>query len=417
MATVVAVLSVIWACVPLAGMAGTVTPARLGLQTCSGSVTVPVAGENETASQVQTRKVSCAVAKRVIRRFLQKMATQPGCRKAAAAEPPPQPGCVVSGYACFLNLGGPYCATGDGREIDWTLTETRPRILNYVALGDSYSSGHGVPPYDPATNVRSGPKRDICHRSKYAYSRVLEIPHFRLKRSFFACSGATTKDVTSIKQYPGETGDQLSHTKALRAADLVTITIGGNDVRFDQVLKNCIRGSHSCNHKAILDRARNLEPKLISTYAAIRAAVPSTAAVLVLDYPQLFPKHGLPNQCQPDELLFTRSTQRFLRRAASLLRTTIADAARRAGVQFVDVMPIFAGHEICGPDGGWINHILLVPKPGSSPPVGPGENVAHPNRAGQAAYARAISNYIRARITARAPLTPAGLPADPPPQD
>lgn len=304
----------------------------------------------------------------------------------------------------------PHPAGGDTR-LEPPSSST-PRVIRYVALGDSYSSGHGVPPYDPETNVRArGPRQDICHRSRYAYSRQLTLARFELRRSFFACSGATTANVTSIVQYPGERVYQLGHSAALRAADLVTITIGGNDVRFDQTLSDCTRLHDSCKKQraAILHKATALEPRLITTYAAIRAAVPATAAVIVLGYPQLFPKSGLPRRCQPDEALFTRGTQRFLRRAALLLRATIAAAARRAGVQFVDVTRTFAGHEICGPHGGWINHVEPTVR-------GPGENSVHPNRAGQAAYARAIAGYIHARIAAHAPLTPAGLPADPPPQ-
>jgi lysophospholipase L1-like esterase len=300
--------------------------------------------------------------------------------------------------------------------------------VNYVALGDSYSAGHGVMPYDPGTNDR----RDKCHRSKYAYSRQLELPHVRLVRSFFACAGATTENVVSqttahvhsVLQWPGEHVVQLANTKQLSAADLVTITIGGNDVRFDRVLMACIRPAN-CNKYRVADNApvtgragilantSALYPKLVETFTQLRAAVPPTAAVLALDYPQLFPAAGLPASCPPDAGLFTKDVQHFLRHAADLLDETEQSAARAAGLQFVDVRPIFDGHEICGRRGGWITHLLIRPVPGG-PPVG--EASVHPNRAGQAAYARAIRDYTDAHSGAHTQLTPKGLPANPTPQ-
>jgi lysophospholipase L1-like esterase len=244
------------------------------------------------------------------------------------------------------------------------------------------------------------------------------LPRFTFRRSFFACAGAVTDDVTNVVQYPGEAVTQLGHTAELSAADLVTLTIGGNDVRFDLVLAACARTSGSCSkpgeRAAILSSARKLESKLVATYAAIRSAVP-TAAVLALGYPQLFPAGGLPARCAPDAKLFDRGVQKFLRTAANTLRATIASAARRAGVQFVDVMPIFTGHEICGPKGGWMIHLRVRPQ-FAFPPIGAAEESVHPDRAGQAGYARAIADYVRSKLAAHAPLTPAGLPANPAPQ-
>jgi lysophospholipase L1-like esterase len=292
----------------------------------------------------------------------------------------------------------------------------------YVALGDSYSAGHGVPPYDPYSNIEAaGPRQDKCHRSKYAFSRELVVRPFIFKRSFFACSGAQTLNVTRDVQWPGEKVVQLGHPE-LATADLVTVSIGGNDVRFDLVLDECTRLKGNCgSHSAgILNSAKELGDTLVSTYSALRAAVPPTATVIALDYPQLFPAGGVPPSCMPEFGLFARRVQKFLRAAGEVLRATIANAARRAGVHFVDVMPIFRGHEICGLRGGWINHIQLRPMPEHKIPIppkgiGPGEDSVHPNRAGQAAYASAIARYLRARIAARAPLTPAGLPANPAP--
>jgi len=96
------------------------TPRAHASSVCPGSITVRAAGKRQTASQIKTLKVSCAVGTRVLRRFLQRAARQPGCRRAAR-RPAPTPGCVVSGYHCFLNRVPDYCATTTGRDVEWRL--------------------------------------------------------------------------------------------------------------------------------------------------------------------------------------------------------------------------------------------------------------------------------------------------------
>jgi hypothetical protein len=87
---------------------------------CSQSITVRIGGKRQTASRIKTLKVSCQVGTGVARSFLQRAARQPSCRKAAG-QPAPTPGCVVSGYHCFLKRSPDYCATVSGREVEWTL--------------------------------------------------------------------------------------------------------------------------------------------------------------------------------------------------------------------------------------------------------------------------------------------------------
>jgi hypothetical protein len=111
-----------------------VVPATLALAaprahasgSCSGSITVRLAGKKQTARQIKTMKVSCAAGKRVLHSFLQRAASHSGCRKAAG-KPPPTTGCVVSGYHCFLNRTPDYCATVSGREVEWRLRPSSTR--------------------------------------------------------------------------------------------------------------------------------------------------------------------------------------------------------------------------------------------------------------------------------------------------
>jgi hypothetical protein len=95
-------------------------PRAQASNTCSGSITVQLAGVRQSARGITTRNVSCAAGKGVVRSFLQRANRQPSCR-SAALQPPPTSGCVVSGYHCFLRLTVNYCATPSGREVAWGL--------------------------------------------------------------------------------------------------------------------------------------------------------------------------------------------------------------------------------------------------------------------------------------------------------
>lgn len=203
----------------------------------------------------------------------------------------------------------------------------------YVALGDSYSSGVGAGGYDPSSGS--------CSRSSRAYAPLWTAGHVVTQFSFAACSGATTDDVRN---------NQLGALGA--STTLVTITIGGNDAGFVNVVSTCILGGDgACQW--MVDGAKRyatnvLPGKLDSTYAAIRGRAPN-ARVVVLSYPRLF---ELTPTCNVFGLSLAKRT--MLNSAADTLAGVTAGRAQAAGDTFVDVRGIFAGHGICGPST-WIN--------------------------------------------------------------
>ena len=154
-----------------------------------------------------------------------------------------------------------------------------PKRKRYVAMGDSYQSGEGAGGYLPAAPGR--PYR--CHRSINAYSQVLAARHRRSvvsspRRDFVACSGAVIYDVTR---------NQLSALG--RSVGVVTIGIGGNDVRFTDILKGCIFDPRQ-NCQAYLDQRFDLgtlRRRLDALYSQIRRRA-RKAVVIVVGYPRLF---------------------------------------------------------------------------------------------------------------------------------
>lgn len=115
----------------------------------------------------------------------------------------------------------------------------------FVAMGDSFSSGEGVEPftYDSSSGL------DACDRSTAAYSQLLPDRISGLHSPYFvACSGAVTADLykpnhsTNLLSKPGG-GYQLEPPQmdALRSdTKLVTLTIGGNDLGFAGIMAKCV---------------------------------------------------------------------------------------------------------------------------------------------------------------------------------
>ncbi len=307
-------------------------------------------------------------------------------------------GLVLAGCLAPVSLvtSGAGAATSDAA--------ARPKTtFNYVALGDSYSSGEGVEPFIPGSGA--------CDRSPRAYSQVVHLPtHLTVKRFFYACSGAETTAFTQpFNGFPAE----LDHSAIGPSTDLVTLSIGGNDAGFAQVLTDCsiMRLSHctfsSSTRRRVLASIDALPAKLVPAYQAIKARAPN-AAVVVLGYPQLFTaSYARFLMCKSIIAAgFTRTAQNFVREAGYHLRDAIDTATRRAGVYFIDMIPAFQDHETCGKDGQWINAI-----------VGHGQGSFHPNARGQQAYADALDSELSIlTVLGRGiPMLPGGLPANPPP--
>jgi lysophospholipase L1-like esterase len=142
----------------------------------------------------------------------------------------------------------------------------------YVALGDSYSSGTGTRSY-----LADG---TACQRSTSAYPSLIAAAR-GYALNLRACSGATIPDVTDAQL--GALSGSTSY---------VTISVGGNDAGFADVLTECALPWWASNCGRAIDTAqsfiKNTLPGRLSTlYAAIRAKAPN-AKVVVVGYPRIF---------------------------------------------------------------------------------------------------------------------------------
>jgi lysophospholipase L1-like esterase len=224
------------------------------------------------------------------------------------------------GSALVLAGGGPAHSAG-------------PR---YVALGDSYSAGLGAGAYDSASGD--------CRRSARAYPALWAAAHAPSSFAFTACSGATTSDVAKEQLGPVD-----------RTTGLVSVTVGGNDAGFNDVMTTCVLQSQSaCLSRVAKARTyvdKTLPGRLDAVYRAIRAKGPR-ARVVVLGYPRFY---QVPGDCL---LGLGDAARKAIDAAADDLDGVIAKRAAAHGFAFADVRSAFAGHELCS-GAPWLNSVTL----------------------------------------------------------
>ncbi|SDD73931.1 SGNH/GDSL hydrolase family protein [Glycomyces harbinensis] len=195
--------------------------------------------------------------------------------------------------------------------------------LDYVALGDSYSSGSGAGPY---TDL-------LCQRSEKAHPSLL-AEELDAELTFAACGGATTDDVLA---------DQVDALD--EDTDLVTIGIGGNDIGWTGAITACITPFKNCTpqiEEAERKATEELPAKLAAVYDAISDRAPD-AEVYVTGYPRLFAAR---NTCDAFGQI-SIAEQRAMNEGADLLSSVIEAAAENHGFTYVDVRDAFADHGIC----------------------------------------------------------------------
>lgn len=222
----------------------------------------------------------------------------------------------------------------------------------YVALGDSYSSGVGAGDYISSSGS--------CDRSPNAYSALYNNAHHPSSYVSVACSGATTTDVNA---------NQLSALSA--STGLVSITIGGNDVGFANIMETCVlEGTDECVAavNAAESKAQNQLPGLLNTtYNGIRSHAPN-AKVVVLDYPVFYDLSA--SFC----IGLSDESRTKIDEGINLADGIIKTAATSHGFSFADVRSQFVGHQLCSGGTKWLHSLNFTDITESYHPTAAGQS-------------------------------------------
>jgi lysophospholipase L1-like esterase len=254
--------------------------------------------------------------------------------------------------ACLAGVAGCDDGSTDPAE-DGTRTFTSESAYpTYVALGDSYTAAPGVPQTDLTTG---------CARSDGNYPALLA---HALDSDLVdvSCSGATTRALSGPQRNGGRViPPQLDALTS--ETSLVTLGIGGNDVRFFQTLVGtCARlgvdhatGS-PCRNRMQASGRDLLTAKIGTIRARVTTALEDVhhrapgATVVLVGYPQAVPEHGT---CSI--LPLAAGDYGYVRSISDRLNDALRAAAEAGDATFIDLVPASQGHDICAGPDAWVN--------------------------------------------------------------
>ncbi|BBH69356.1 hypothetical protein ACTI_60410 [Actinoplanes sp. OR16] len=295
----------------------------------------------------------------------------------------------------------------DGRTAEARRWFTGRSGTRYVALGDSFSAGEGLEPYDDL----------LCHRSAKAWPSQIRLPGGRepVASDVVACSGARvvnagTRQMT--KTYHGRpTAIPLQNTSLGTDADLVTLTFGGDDVGFAEILMHCATRSRCMDGAFIEAGGRSVslddwtrvrialaQNELGGLYRQIRSRVRPDTTIVAATYP-----HPLRIGRRPcaEGTLIAEDERRWIAGRIDEFDDAMLERAPGSGVLVADVRKDFAGHAVCDRDS-WIGGLRTRRATDLSGDV-TGAASFRPGEEGARRYAAVVSRRIAAR--------PAALPA------
>ncbi|WP_260478911.1 SGNH/GDSL hydrolase family protein [Kibdelosporangium aridum] len=261
----------------------------------------------------------------------------------------------------------------------------------YVALGDSYTSGPGIP----------WPRLDrlACFTSTNNYPALLADNLGLRSYTDGSCGGADTTNMLNPQTPPLPLGQHPPQFSFLRAdTDLVTIGIGGNDFGvFGDLTSTCpdLRASDPagapCQRHYTVNGVDTMKQKVAMTGDRVRAVLAGVherspnAKVLLIGYPRIVPPQG---NC-PDVLPIADGDLRWLDDVEQALNGALANAANADGrTTFVDMYPASLGHDACAGRDAWIqgkeNNLFKAIQ-------------YHPFKSGMVGVANEISKVLGAR--------------------
>ncbi|WP_256983600.1 SGNH/GDSL hydrolase family protein [Rhodococcus sp. 15-649-2-2] len=281
----------------------------------------------------------------------------------------------VAAAACALTA----CTTGSPAP-----TASSSASLDYVALGDSAASGPRIP------NQVGAPG---CQQSDSNYPHVLAEELAVASFVDVTCSGAITENIVSTPQATSS-GDVPVQLDALSAdTDLVTITIGGNDIGLVSTAVGCLTFTASSATNVCKDRltaggvdtvAAAIAEKAPNWGAMLDAVTERApdARILVVGYGTYLPDGG----CFPTQPMLPEDAD-YIQGSITAMNEALKTQADEHGAEFVDTEALSVGHDVCvAPDQRYFEGV--IPQNPAAP--------LHPTAAGMAGIGDAVAEAVRA---------------------
>lgn len=211
---------------------------------------------------------------------------------------------------------------------------------HYVSLGSSFAAGPGI-----------DNQQGHCGRSDQNYAHLIAA-ELELDLTVASCNGATIANIIETPQ-----GDNPLQIEAVNAdTALVTVTIGGNDIRYTASTFACSgtpaneRCTANLDQEAINAALDQLPSRLEMMFDAIKARAPQAVIVLVA-YPRVFPE----NATACSELALSAPDTRYLADLGQKLEEAFVTATASGKALLADPYVRAEGHGPCARAERWVN--------------------------------------------------------------
>jgi lysophospholipase L1-like esterase len=216
---------------------------------------------------------------------------------------------------------------------------------DYVALGDSYAAGPLIPLQIP-------PFGCIKSNNNYAHltARQLGLP-----LTDPTCSGAETEDMENPQNVDPDGPNPPQFDSLTSKTRIVTIQIGGNDIGFSGIARDCTSTSPEgtpCQDRYVHDgrdeiseRIQATAPLVAAVLQGIHARSPK-ARVLFVNYAAILPDTG--PGCWP-QIPITEADVPYVRAKQKELNAMLAAQAAANGAELIDWYTASIGHDACQP--------------------------------------------------------------------
>ena len=285
----------------------------------------------------------------------------------------------ISRFLATVLLGsllGAVGATGVAWPGGVAAPETGSKPSAIVAIGDSYLSGEAAGDYAPGTDTAS----NQCHQSTRSLIHQTGLTNVDVALNL-ACSGSTTANLRlgGTDRYGGRSQiEQLGDILAVYDVRAVVVSVGGNDLGFGEMIRDCIAAylplvadcgdAIAARLPAQLDQVSASVGAVLDDVHAVLAEGghgPDDAQVVLVSYPSPVterirsPWLRLAMGCP-----FTLNDLAFARNELTpSIANAWAEVAASRGDRFLDLSRALEGHEVCArgasPGSEWAKGIFV----------------------------------------------------------
>ncbi|MFD7840707.1 GDSL-type esterase/lipase family protein [Streptomyces sp. NPDC059761] len=320
-----------------------------------------------------------------------------------------------TGPTAVVSMGDSYISGEAGRWKGNSLTNSG----NRTGTDRAWVSGST---YDPAKVY--GSTADGCHRSDSA--EVKSAGSIADVAVNLACSGATSENVFRASNggvvYKGEApqADQLAAVAAANNVKVIALSIGGNDLGFADIIKDCALDFVLWGSYCYDDQQYGVDQKMDAVMANVGKSVDEIRAVMraagytdssyrivLQSYPSPIPRGAENRYTQSDWSRLNSGGCPFWNRDSDWARDSLVPqiagrlkgVAAAKGVQFLDLRDMMQGREVCAKASKLVSSSAPASAKtsewarwiDSSETQGPVQESMHPNYFGQLAAGRCLN--------------------------